>query len=61
MDDRNNYNTIPTQIEPKVSRFELIDHTAKKRGRMVVEYGVDVEVSIQDDGRTMKVFLTDKK
>ena len=45
----------------KVTRFEVIDHTDKKRGRIVVEYGVDVEVSIQDDGQTMKVFLTNPK
>jgi hypothetical protein len=30
------------------------------RGRYVVEYGVKVEVSIQDDGRTMKIFLNDQ-
>ena len=29
-------------------------------GRMLVKYGVNVDISIQDDGRTMKVFLTDK-
>jgi hypothetical protein len=26
----------------------------------VVEYGIKVEVSIQDDGKTMKVFLNDQ-
>jgi hypothetical protein len=46
---------------PEVSRFEVIDHSSKKRGRIVVEYGVEVEVSLQDGGKTMKVFLTDKK
>jgi hypothetical protein len=46
---------------PEVTRFEVIDHTSKARGRVVVEYGVKVEVSIQDDGRTMKVFLTNRK
>jgi hypothetical protein len=45
----------------KVTRFEVIDHTSKKRGRIIVEYGVNVEISIQDDGQTMKVFLTDAK
>jgi hypothetical protein len=45
----------------KITRFEVIDHTNKKRGRIVVEYGVSVEISIQDDGKTMKVFLTDTK
>lgn len=45
----------------KVTRLEVIDHTDKKRGRFVVEYGVSVEVSIQDDGKTMKIFLTNTK
>jgi len=44
----------------KVTRFEVIDHTSEMLGRILVRYGVSVEVSIQDDGRTMKVFLTDK-
>ena len=49
------------QFDNKATRFEVIDHTDKKRGRIVVEYGVDVEISIQDDGQTMKVFLTNNK
>ena len=44
-----------------VTRFEVIDHSSKKRGRYVVEYGVKVEASIQDEGRTLKIFLTDPK
>jgi hypothetical protein len=44
----------------KVTRFEVIDHTFKMGGRVLVEYDVNVEVSIQDEGRTMKVFLTEK-
>ena len=44
----------------KVTRFEVIDHTSELKGRILVKYGVKVEISIQDDGRTMKVFLTDK-
>lgn len=47
-------------ITDKITRFEVIDHTSEKLGRILVRYGVSVEVSIQDDGRTMKVFLTDK-
>ena len=35
---------------PQVDRFEVIDHSSKMRGRFVVEYGVSVEVSIQDGG-----------
>lgn len=44
----------------KITRFEVIDHTSELQGRILVKYGVKVEISIQDDGRTMKVFLTDK-
>lgn len=43
----------------KVTRFEVIDHTTEGAGRLLVRYGVKVEASFQDDGRTMKVFLTD--
>jgi hypothetical protein len=43
-----------------VTRFEVIDHTKKKAGRIVVEYNVNVELSLQDENRTLKVFLTDK-
>lgn len=38
----------------KTTRFEVIDGS----GRRLVEYGVNIEISMQDDGRTMKVFLT---
>ena len=44
----------------KVTRFEVIDHTSSKEGRIFVKYSVMVDVSIQDNGRTMKVFLKDK-
>lgn len=42
---------LPTD---KTTRFEVIDGA----GRRLVEYGVNIEISMQDDGRTMKVFLT---
>jgi len=48
-------------ITKSIARFEVIDHTSKKRGRIVVEYNVNVELSLQDESRTLKVFLTDKK
>jgi len=40
-----------------INRFELIDET----GRVVVKYGVSVELLYQDDGRTLKVVLQDTK
>jgi len=44
----------------KVTRFEVIDHKTTGQGRIVVERGVKVELSYQDDDRTLKVFLTDR-
>lgn len=47
--------TVSTQLPTdKTTRFEVIDGS----GRRLVEYGVNIEISMQDDGRTMKVFLT---
>jgi len=40
-----------------INRFEVIDET----GRVVVKYGVSVELLYQDDGRTLKVVLQDMK
>jgi hypothetical protein len=37
----------------RVTRFEVID----KDGRAYVRHGVSVELSFQDDGRTLKVFV----
>jgi hypothetical protein len=48
-------------VTKEITRFEVIDHTKKKGGRIVVEYNVNVELSLQDENRTLKVFLTDKK
>jgi hypothetical protein len=42
---------------PKVTRLEVIDHT----GRAYVIYNADVELSYQDDGRTLKIFVEPKK
>ena len=43
--------------DKNINRFELIDET----GRVVVKYGVSVELLYQDDGRTLKVVLQDMK
>ena len=45
----------------QVTRFELIDHTARNNLRSVVRYGASVELSYQDNGKTLKVFLKDNK
>jgi hypothetical protein len=51
-----------------VTRFEVIDHTGRTPpvrgsegpGVIVVAYGVSAELLLQDDGRTLKVFLRDR-
>jgi hypothetical protein len=45
----------------KVTRFEVIDDTWAGTGRVFAHYGCSVELSYQDDGKTLKVFLTDKE
>jgi hypothetical protein len=44
------------RLQPKVTRFELIDRT----GRVYTRYGVEVALSYQDGGRTLKVFIGDR-
>ena len=44
----------------KVTRFEVIDHTKDMLGRVYVKNNTEVELSFQDDGKTLKVFITDK-
>lgn len=50
----------------KVTRFEVIDHTGTiddnpNFGRVFVKNNVGIETHIQDDGKTLKVFLNDRK
>lgn len=40
-----------------ITRFEVIDKT----GHVVVRYNIAIEISIQGDGRTLKVFLLERK
>lgn len=43
-----------------ISRFEVIDHTHEKLGRCYVKRDIQVELSYQDGGKTLKAFITDK-
>lgn len=54
---------------PKVNRIEVIDHTKEGVGRVYSFWGEynraddpdpSVTLSIQDDGRTLKVFILNK-
>ena len=55
----------PSPDYSAVTRFETIDHTRGLASidpdsvRAVVVYGARVEFLLQDDGRTLKVILTD--
>lgn len=49
-----------------VTRFEVIDHTIdpsdqETTRRAFVKYGVKIELSYQDDGRTLKVFVNKRE
>ena len=60
------------EVQDKVTRFEVIDLTSEAvesnfkefsipdMGRVLVKYGISVELSYQDDGRTLKVFLKER-
>lgn len=42
----------------KVTRVEVIDHSPDGKGRAFVKWGVkSLELSYQDDGRTLKIFI----
>lgn len=47
----------------KVTRFEVIDHRDRYQGRAYQATGnnLKVETSVQDNDRTLKVFITDTK
>jgi hypothetical protein len=43
----------------KVKRVEVIQHSPPYNGRAFTKYNAkDVEIQFQDDGRTLKIFLT---
>jgi len=45
------------KIDPnKISRFEVIDAD----GRAIVEWPIDLRVSIQDEGKTLKIFTAQR-
>lgn len=50
---------------PTVTRFEVIDHRTilpvEDRGIRVHILGADVSVSVEDQGKTLRVFLKDRE
>ncbi len=47
------------ELNDKVTRVEVIDYTGRlnSAGRLLVKYG-QFEFSLQDDGTTLKIFMT---
>jgi len=44
----------------KISRVEVIDHSKDGEGRAYIKRGnFEVEIQVQDDGKTLKIFLSD--
>jgi len=41
-----------------ITRFEVID---EKAGRIIVRYNVKIEASLQDDGKTLKIFVSERE
>ena len=45
-----------------VNRVEVINHSKNGQGREYTKYGdFQVEVQVQDNGKTLKIFLSDSK
>jgi hypothetical protein len=49
----------PEKVE--VTRFEVIDHRLDMKGRVLVAWPCSVELSYQDGGRTLKVFVNEPR
>lgn len=51
------------EIEDKADRIVIVDHKGRRKlngGRIVDKWNSKLEFSIQDDGRTIKIFIRDK-
>jgi hypothetical protein len=42
-----------------VTRFEVIDHSKEFKGRFYVKKNCKIELQLQDDSKTLKVFVND--
>ena len=64
MDERNNYDSIAEQKQVPITRLEIINHAKNDNpiGRILTLYKEigdfnSIELSYQDGGRTLKIFL----
>lgn len=61
MEEQNNiFKEAKEMTLDNIDRFEVIDHTEEFKGRCYVKHNCKVEESIQDYGKTLKIFVTDK-
>jgi hypothetical protein len=61
MEEQNNiFKEAKEMTLDNIDRFEVIDHTKELKGRCYVKHNCKVEESIQDYGKTLKIFVTDK-
>lgn len=55
-------NNHDIRLSEDIERFEVIDHSGKGlQGRVIVKRGVSVTLSLQDNGKTLKVFIKSKE
>ena len=63
--DREYVNKVVAENEKEslktITRFEVIDHSKNGSGRELTKYDIQVSLSLQDDNRTLKVFLDDRE
>jgi len=52
--------SITAQELAKATRLTVVDHTAGGQGRVFEKYNLDIELQLQDDGHTLKVFVKDR-
>jgi len=51
----------------EITRFEVIDHripydrNSEKGNRILVEYGISIKLSAQDNGKTLKIFINNRE
>lgn len=51
---------VEGETDIRVTRFEVIDHREDGEGRVFVARPVRVQLMYQDDGKTLKVRITDR-
>lgn len=63
IEDMTKINEEELRKSSKITRVEVIDHSKNGKGREYVKWDekVTVDMDLQDGGRTLKVFISDRK